>query len=320
MAVADSDLSPMESPPVLIQVLGPTGVGKSRMAIHLARKHNGEIISADSMQVYRGFDIGTDKLPLQRRGGVPHHLIDIVDDCSQFNAALFLETAFSTARAVRDRGHIPVVCGGTALYLRTMIRGIFPPPPCERVSRGVLKRLAEQQGLELLWKRLQRIDPEYGACVRPNDGIRIIRGLEIYYNHGKIPTMVFRETRTPFQGFRFIRIGLTLERSELYRRIEARVDRMLEQGLLEELQRLRKRMPPDCPPFRALGYRELGAYLDGKTTWTEAVEEIKRNSRRFAKRQLSWFRGEGDIRWFQPDEMDAVSTWLKAELNNEAHG
>lgn len=290
------------------------------MAVYLAGTHAGEIISADSMQVYRGFDIGTDKLSVKRRGGIPHHLIDIVEDCSQFNAARFLGEAFTAACGISQRGKIPVVCGGTALYLRTMIRGIFPDPPLERVSRTVMNRLADQQGLDLLWERLQRIDPEYGAGVRRNDKVRIIRALEIYYNHGEIPTRVFKRTRTPFRESRFVRIGLNLDREELYRRIDARVDRMLQRGLLEELRRLRERKPPHCPPFHALGYRELGLYLDGKIPWQEAVEQIKRHSRQFAKRQLSWFRGESDIQWFHPDALEDVSVWLRRELNPERHG
>ena len=175
--VVDSSFMPMEiTPPMVIQVLGPTGVGKSRMAVHLAASHGGEIISADSMQVYRGFDIGTDKLSLRSRGGIPHHLIDIVDDCSQFNAARFLGAAFTAALGITKRGKIPVVCGGTALYLRTMIRGIFPAPPRERISRSALKRLADQQGLDLLWERLRRIDPEYGPTGHPSLVLRVDAG------------------------------------------------------------------------------------------------------------------------------------------------
>ncbi|HDP94004.1 MAG TPA: tRNA (adenosine(37)-N6)-dimethylallyltransferase MiaA [Candidatus Aminicenantes bacterium] len=309
-----------EFPAVLVQVLGPTGVGKSRLALLLAQKFNAEVISADSMQVYRDFDIGTDKLPLSGRKGIPHHLIDVVGDCSQFNAARFLETAFAAAEAIRKRGKLPLVCGGTALYLRTMIRGLFPQSPSRVVNRRQLQKLAAQQGLDLLWRRLQAVDPEYGAGVNPRDGVRIMRALEIYYNHGAPPSQVFKQSRTPFQSYRFLRIGLTMERSLLYARIDARVERMLERGLLDEVCRLRRRYPPECPPFQALGYREIASYLDGECDWEETVERIKRHSRQLAKRQLTWFRREKDIHWFSLDQEEQVFDLLWTRLEELTHG
>jgi len=306
---------------VVVQVLGPTGVGKSRLALHLAGAFSGEIISADSMQVYRGFDIGTDKLAERDRKGIPHHLIDVVEDCSQFNAARFLEASFARAEEIRARGRLPLVCGGTALYLSTMIRGIFPQSAGEpNVKRGILKRLAAQQGMELLWRRLQRVDPAYGSGISPRDGVRIIRAMEIYYNHGLPPSRVFRLTRTPFAGYRFIRIGLMMDRDRLYERINDRVDQMLRRGLVDEVRRLRSRYSQDCPPFMALGYREIGEYLDGERDWTETVELIKRHSRQFAKRQLSWFRREKDIDWFSPHDESGVTEWLRSRLRGEQLG
>lgn len=308
-------------PALAVQVLGPTGVGKSRLALHLAGELNGEIISADSMQVYRDFDIGTDKLPERDRNGIPHHLIDVVEDCSQFNAARFLEASFAVAEEIRGRGRLPLVCGGTALYLRTMIRGLFPQSGRGRnVERGVLKRLASQQGLELLWRRLQRVDPEYGSVVSPRDGVRIIRALEIYYNHGLPPSRIFPFTRSPFSAYRFIRIGLMMDRERLYERINDRVDQMLRKGLLDEVRRLRSRYSAGCPPFMALGYREMGEYLDGERDWAETVELIKRHSRQFAKRQLSWFRREKDINWFPPHDEAGVTEWLRSKLRGERLG
>jgi len=307
-------------PAVLVQILGPTGVGKSRISLRLARDFNAEVISADSMQVYRGFNIGTDKLAVQERQGVPHHLIDIVDDCSQFNAARFMDESFVLAQEIRARGRLPLVCGGTALYLRTMIRGIFPQSNHCRMERRILQRLAAQQGLGLLWRRLQQVDPEYGRGVSPRDSIRIIRALEIYYNHGSPPSKVFRQTRTPFREYRFIRIGLTMERLRLYERIEERIDHMLQRGLVDEVRRLRLRYPPDCPPFQALGYREIADYLDGKRDWTETVGLIKCHSRQFAKRQLTWFRQEQDIKWFSPEDGEGVTAWLRLRLEENQDG
>ncbi len=306
-------------PAVVVQILGPTGVGKSRLALYLAREFNAEVISADSMQVYRDFNIGTDKLSLPERQGIRHHLIDLIHDCSQFNAARFLEAAYAAAEEMRGRGKMPLVCGGTALYLRTMIRGIFPQSQGPGVERRVLRRLAAQQGLNCLWHRLKEIDPEYAAVVSPMDRVRLVRALEIYYSHGAPPSRVFQLTRSPFCAYRFIRIGLALERPELYTRIEARVERMLQRGLLDEVRQLRMRYPRHCPAFQALGYREIGEYLDGKTDWDLTVDAIKRHSRQFAKRQLSWFRQEKDIVWFSPDREKQVSDWLQVQLGS-AHG
>jgi tRNA dimethylallyltransferase len=295
--------------PPVIQILGPTGVGKSSVAMAMARQFGGEIISADSVQVYRGFDIGTDKVSTQTRRGIPHHLIDIITDCTQFNASKFMDLSFAAARDILDRGKVPLVCGGTALYLRVMIRGIFPENR-DGSRREQLKMRAASSGWGSLFEELRSIDPAYAAKIGPNDKVRLVRALEIYLNSGLAPSEAFRLTRSPFADFTFVRVGLQIAREKLYRNIDARVERMMANGLVDEVQGLLAIHPPSCPPFRSLGYKEILAHLRGETDLATAVELIKRHSRQFAKRQLSWFRQERDIQWFSADDLAAIAAHI----------
>ena len=300
----------------VIQVLGPTGSGKTRVALAAARAIGGEIISADSVQVYRGFDIGTDKLPPAARSDVPHHLIDIIADCEQFNASKFLRLSFAAAQGIWGRGRVPVACGGTALYLRVMMQGIFPEnKPADR--REELKAMAAAKGWDSLRSELERVDPDYARKIGANDRVRLVRALEIYRNSGLPPSEAFRLSRSPFAGCRFIRIGLQVERKQLYRDIDARVERMLEAGLVAEVRRQLELHPPSCPPFRSLGYKEILAHLRGETDLATATELIQRHSRQFAKRQLSWFRQEKDIRWFAAADEPAIIGFIQKCLANE---
>lgn len=301
----------------IIQVLGPTGVGKSKVAIRLAQRLGGEIISADSMQVYKDFNIGTAKLSIADREEIPHHLIDVFSDCRQFNASLFLEQSFTISEAILNRGKFPIVCGGTALYLKTMIKGIFPETQERRITRARLTRVSERVGLERMWNKLHTIDPVYAQKISKNDKVRVIRAMEIFYNNGSTPSEIFRETISPFKDYRFIRIGLNLDREILYERINRRVDDMIRMGLLEEVKRLRHIYPTTCPPFKSLGYKELLMYLEGHIQGLEeAVALAKQNSRNFAKRQLSWFRQETDIRWFTPSCYNEIEAWVLSQFNS----
>ncbi len=300
----------------IIQVLGPTGVGKSAVAVKLAKKIGGEIISADSMQVYKDFNIGTAKINKKEKQNIPHYLIDVYSDCSQFNASIFLQKSFEISEAIIRRGNIPIVCGGSALYLRSMIRGIFSEKAEKRISREKLDRIMDSRGILYLWNRLNRVDPQYAQKIGKNDRIRIIRAMEIYYNNGIPPSEIFKQTQTPFFDYTFIRIGLNIEREELYKRIENRVDRMIENNLLEEVKQLRKKYPSHCPPFKSLGYKEMIMYLDNDICFEEAVALIKQHSRNFAKRQLSWFRQESDIQWFSPLDFNKIEAFVKKECEN----
>jgi len=291
-------------------------VGKSRVALAVARQFNAEIISADSVQVYRGFDIGTDKISPQCRREIPHHLIDIIEDCCQFNASKFLELSFAAAEGIHDRGKIPLVCGGTALYLRVMIRGIFPESK-NNARRAQLESEAAHLGWEALWRELQKIDPLYAQKISPNDKVRLIRALEIYRNSGLSPSAAFRLSRSPFSSHHFVRIGLQVDRGILYQNIDRRVDRMLANGLVDEVKGLLANHPPSCPPFRSLGYKEILAHLRGEMDLAAARELIQRHSRQFAKRQLSWFRQENDIEWFAAGDIESIMRFIKKCLSKK---
>lgn len=299
----------------IIQVLGPTGIGKSRVSVELARRLGGEVISADSMQVYKDFNIGTAKITREETQGIPHHLIDIYSDCSQFNASVFLQKSFEIATDIIDRGHVPIVCGGTALYLKSMIKGIFPENEEKRISRDTLNRIAHNRGNLYLWERLNKIDPVYAEKIGKNDRVRIVRALEIYYNNRIPPSEIFKRTQTPFFDYTFLRFGLNMERKELYRRIEKRVDQMIAHNLLDEVLRLRKKYPPGCPPFKSVGYKEMIMFLEEQISFERAVELIKQHTRNFAKRQLSWFRQESDIHWFNPSQIDRMEEFAKKRMN-----
>jgi tRNA dimethylallyltransferase len=294
----------------IIQILGPTGAGKSRVALAVARACHAEIISADSVQVYRGFDIGTDKIGTTFRREIPHHLIDIIADCSQFNASKFLDLSFAAAREIHARGRVPLVCGGTALYLRVMIRGIFPESS-DPARREQLKSEAARIGWDALWRELEKIDPGYARKIGSNDKVRLVRALEIYRNLGLPPSEAFALSRSPFAGHRFIRVGLQVDRDILYRNINQRVDRMLAGGLVDEVRRLLEIHPPSCPPFRSLGYKEILAHLRGEMDLDAAREMIQCHSRQYAKRQLSWFRQEKDIEWFPAEDNEAIVRFIK---------
>ncbi len=299
----------------VIQILGPTGAGKSRVALEVARAIDGEIISADSVQVYSGFDIGADKVSRKFRQEVPHHLIDIIPDCEQFNASKFLELSFAAAEGIYARGRIPVVCGGTALYLRVMMRGIFPETKTG-AHRDELKAAGAARGWQALHEELERIDPAYARKIGPNDHVRLVRALEIHRNCGLSPSEVFCLSRSPFTGHKFIRVGLDVDREKLYRAIDARVERMLGNGLVAEVKELLASRPHSCPPFRSLGYKEVVAHLCGETDLPAMTELIQRHSRQFAKRQLSWFRQEKDIRWFPAEDEGAIIGFIRQCLQN----
>lgn len=298
----------------IIQILGPTGVGKSGFALSMAKKIRGEIISADSMQVYKGFDIGTDKVSPDDRKEIPHHLIDIYSNCEQFNASVFLKECQKAVGIIETADRIPIVCGGTALYLRVMIQGIFPESEKKRISRDRLNNIFEEKGIGYMWERLNRIDSDYAKKIGKNDRIRIIRGLEIFYNNKIKPTDIFQKSETPFSQYRFIRIGLNMRRDILYKRINLRVEKMMERGMVEEVKKMCQICSPCCPPFQSLGYKEVLMMLNETITKEEMVPMIQQRTRQFAKRQLSWFRQEKDIHWFHPDQLHEVFLFVQKRM------
>jgi tRNA dimethylallyltransferase len=285
--------------PKLVAVIGPTGTGKSALALELAQMFGGEIISADSVQVYRGFDIGTAKLSPGERRGVPHHLIDILAPDEDYSAASFRNQADPIIHRLQEKGKAVFVVGGTGLYLKVLSRGLFHGPGGDPHLRHSLRRKAEEEAEGYLHRELEKVDPEAASRLHPHDTFRILRALEVYH-HSRKPLSQFQKEH----GFRdspyeLLKIGLSDDRQDLYRRIEARVDSMMEKGWLEEVRDLLGRgVSSRVKPMQSLGYKRLISFLAGEMDWARAVHLIKQDTRRYAKRQITWFKADPDIHWF----------------------
>ena len=299
----------------LILIVGPTGVGKSAAALALAPRIGGEIISCDSMQVYKGFDIGTDKPSAADRKKVPHHLLDIIDAATQFTAADFAALAFNAVLAIGRRGGVPLIVGGTGLYFKALLDGLFPGPERDEAVRRALDREAREYGLDRLWKRLETVDPIYAKKIGSNDPIRTIRALEVHAVTGVPLSTHFGRTQSRLQDSVAIKIGLQLEREELCRRIEARVDRMFERGLVEEVRALlASGIDEAAPPFKALGYKHVLGFLKDQIGMEEAVARTKIETRQYAKRQMTWFRKMDGVRWFRAEEIEEIISFVENNL------
>ena len=295
--------------PKVVIVLGPTAVGKSDTVLELAGEFNGEIISADSQQVYRQMDIGTAKPSAEQRNKIPHHLIDVVDPDEDFNAAMFRRLALASAQQIARRGRNILVCGGTGLYIKALTTGLFEGPEKSAQLREALQSELLEQGLESLYRRLLRVDPAAGASVHPNDRQRIVRALEVYELTGKPISAWQREHAFRETTFEMIKIGLDRPRWQLYEEINRRCVRMIEAGLLDEVKGLREKgYGSDLKPMQSIGYRHASLVIDGEMPLPEAIELIKRDTRRLAKRQLTWFRGDKTIHWFDAQNDPAAIT------------
>ncbi|MCM0084482.1 tRNA (adenosine(37)-N6)-dimethylallyltransferase MiaA [Geomonas sp. Red32] len=278
----------------LLVVGGPTGSGKTELALRIAERIGGEIVNADSMQIYRGMDIGTAKPSPEERASVPHHLLDIVSPEVNFSASDFREAATAAIAGIDARGKIPIVVGGTGLYIRALLDGLVDSPHGDPEIR---QRFADIPGPELL-ERLSAVDPVTAARLHPNDRVRLIRALEVFAQTGR-PISDFRSEHG-FSGshYQTMKIAIQVERSELYRRLEARVDRMLEEGLIEEVKGLLSAgYSRELKAMRSIGYKEAAACLAGEISLSGATELIKRDTRRYAKRQMTWFGKEKDVYW-----------------------
>jgi tRNA dimethylallyltransferase len=299
----------------LVIVLGPTGVGKSAAGVYLARRFGGEIINCDSMQVYRGFDIGTDKPTPEMRKQVPHHLLDVAEASDQFTAADFVRQALAAVGLIQERDRLPFIVGGTGLYLKALLDGIFPGPGRNAGLRLKLEQEVVEKGLQSLRRKLEGADPVYARLIGPNDKVRIIRALEVFYLTGKPLSEHFERTRSEVADFQLLRIGLQLERKELYRMIEERVDRMFRGGILEEVRSLLAAgVEESAPPFRALGYKYVLAHLKGKISREEAAQLTKRDTRHYAKRQISWFRKMAGVNWLPAGDHPSLAAFLEPQL------
>ncbi len=289
--------------PKLVIVLGPTAVGKSGVALELAEKIHGEIVNADSQQVYRFMDIGTGKPSAAERQRIPHHLFDVVMPEEEFNAAQFRRTALEIIGQIHNRRKNAIVCGGTGLYLKALTQGLFDGPGQNASLRAVLERRIEEDGLAALYDQLVKVDVTVTSTIHPNDRQRIIRALEVFENTGRPISAWQKEHGFHDRPFALLKIGLLRERAELYDRINRRSERMIQDGLLEEARALIARgYGLDLRPLRSVGYRQMGEVLRGEKDLPQALAEMQQETRRLAKRQLTWFRRDDEILWFHPEK------------------
>jgi tRNA dimethylallyltransferase len=299
----------------LIVLVGPTAAGKSAVAIRLALKHRSEIVSADSRMVYRGMDIGTAKPGPDERSGVVHHLIDVVDPDGSFSAGRFRTLAAAAIERMRREGKIPIVVGGTGLYVKLLVRGLWAGPEADWPLRERLLEDERREGAGYLHQRLKEIDPGSARAIRPQDRSKIVRAIEVYEKTGRPLSDFHREHRFSERPYETIQIGLRRSRPDLFRRIESRVDEMMAKGLVEEVRGLiRKGVSAQQPSMKGLGYRQIVGYLNGEYGLEEAVHRLKRDTKRYAKRQFTWFNADPSIRWIDLSESEgAEEAYQKVE-------
>lgn len=308
----------------LVAIVGPTASGKSSLAVALALKCGGEILACDSTQVYRGFDIGTSKSTGEERGGVPHHLLDLVDPSFPFTAGEYRTRAVAVLEDLRARGRLPILTVGTGLYLRALLEGLADAPARSEELRARLEAGADAHSLQYLHRVLRRLDPEAAVRIGSRDRPKMIRAIEICLLTGRPVTDVHRAGRTPLEGYHPIRIGLGPPRAALYGQIEKRVHAMLDRGWLEEVAGLlRSGVPPNAKPFDFIGYSELRTHLEGTVTLSAATKAIAQATRRYAKRQMTWFRKEPLVHWLpgfgdDPQIVSAAEQLLMGQLRSGA--
>lgn len=292
-------------PSKILVIVGPTASGKTRMAVELAQRHNGEVISADSMQIYRTMDIGTAKPTKEEMGGIPHHMIDVADPEEDFSVARYVEMAARCVDDVLERGKLPIVAGGTGLYIDSLLSGrTFAPFSPDSALRGELERELAEKGGQAMLEALAQVDPEAAQRLHPNDHKRIVRALEVYRSTGKTITQHNRETQAIPPRYNALTIGLAFQdRQAMWRRIDQRVDEMVAAGLEDEVRRLlTSGISPKCTAMQAIGYKEFTQALSGEMTWQEATDVVKLRSRQYAKRQLTWFGRNPNTRWVRWDD------------------
>jgi tRNA dimethylallyltransferase len=288
----------MSALPRLVVVLGPTASGKSALGIQLAEKLGGEILVCDSTQVYRHFDIGTAKVPADEQHGIPHHLVDLVEPTEIFTAGDYRRRALEVLEALRSRKILPILTAGTGLYLRALLEGLAEAPQRSEEIRARLRQKVEQRGPAHLHRALARLDPESAARIPVRDTQKIIRAIELRLLTGKPMGEIHRSGRDALQGYEIIKLGLLPPRAALYARIHARTDAMLALGWLAEVRALvASGVSPDAKPFQFIGYSQLREHLAGRLSEKDAVQQIQQATRRFAKRQLTWFRKESGVQW-----------------------
>lgn len=290
----------------VVVLIGPTAVGKTNLSIELAKKFDGEIISGDSMQIYKGMDIATAKISKEEMQGVPHHLIDILEPDESFSVAQFQELVRKKITEITSRGKVPFIVGGTGLYIQAVLYDYqFQETATDTAFRTKLEEMAQAEGTLTIHDMLNKVDSEAAAAIHHHNVRRVIRALEVFHVTGRKMSDIQREQKQE-SLYDSALIGLTMERNVLYERINKRVEQMLEIGLLEEVQHFYEKGIRDCQSLQAIGYKEIYKYYDGLLSLEDSIEELKQNSRRYAKRQLTWFRNKMNVQWF--DMTESVKT------------
>lgn len=298
--------------PKVVVITGPTASGKSSLAIQVALYFGAEIVNADSMQVYRGMDVGTAKPPLSERRGVPHYLLDVVDPDEDFNAAIYRSMAIPLLRECASRGKLCFVVGGTGLYIKSLLGGLLECPPTDLEVRKALHRECEELGPRHLHERLERLDPESAHRIHQNDKVRIIRALEIIHLTDQPLSSLIQGHGFRDQPFQTLKICLQMDREQLYHRINERSLAMIEGGLVTETKMLLgKGYSPDLKPMKSLGYRHMVEFLKGACPMDEAIRQLQTDTRRYAKRQLTWFKGDPEMVWMRPEDLDGMIKNIK---------
>jgi tRNA dimethylallyltransferase len=304
--------------PAVVAILGPTATGKSALALAIAARYDGEIINCDSTAVYRGFDIGTDKIAAADRRGVPHHLIDIVDPVEEYTAAQYARDAAAVVREVHARGRLPILAGGTGFYYRALTRGLFPGPGRDAALRQRLEAIAERRGVTFLHRMLQRFDPPSAVRIQPRDLKRLVRALEVFFLTGRPLTTHFAATVSPLPDVEIIPVALRLPAAQISERVTRRVDEQFARGLLDEIRTLLARgIPESARPFGGLVYRQALEHLHGVRDEAATRALIAQENRRYARRQLIWFRKEPNLSWFDgPGESAGTIAAVQRLIDN----
>jgi len=302
-----------ELKPKVIVITGPTASGKSSLAVELALYLGGEIVNADSMQVYRGMDVGTAKPTIAERRGIPHHLLDVVNPDEDFDAAKYRSLAVPQLQDLASRGIPSFVVGGTGLYIKTLLGGLLDCPPSDSGLRKELGRMWDEQGAEPLYEELKTLDPESAFGIHPHDRVRVVRALEIFHLTQQRPSSLIRRHGFRDNAFEALKICMEMDRKELYERINQRSLGMIEGGLVAETEGLLKKgYSPHLKPMKSLGYRHVVKFLKGACTLDETTYELQRDTRRYAKRQLTWFGADPEMVWIKPKDIDGIIKKIRA--------
>jgi tRNA dimethylallyltransferase len=296
----------------IVVICGPTGIGKTSFAIKLAQKFNGEIIGADSMQIYKYMDIGTAKPDEMEKRQARHHLIDVVEPDEPFDAGMYATHADKAIKSILSLGKLPIIAGGTGFYIQALLYGLFRSKPADANVLEKLTLLLKEKGAHYLYERLKLCDPEAAKKNHSNDVFRVVRALEVFEITGEPISKKQSEHDFKDQRYKCLKFGLKMDREKLYQRINQRVDIMLDQGLIKEVKRLNKQgYSFDLKSMQSIGYKHMGMFLNQKADWQEAVRLLKRDTRRYAKRQFTWFKKDKQIIWVEPEEIEKAILHIK---------